>query len=128
MVQAGRLQRREGRDAELHAVARRVLRPRAARRARELARAGRRARGKPLAGLRRGVREADAARPHGARRRLQRRDRVPRLARVGLHDGRHARRRRRLDGAMRTTYNAELAELAEFLMEKILLRVLRLLR
>jgi len=29
---------------------------------------------------------------------------------------------------MRTTYNAELAELAEFLMEKILLRVLRLLR
>ena len=34
------------------------------------------------------------------RRRLQRRRAVPRLARLGLHDRRHARRRRRLDGAM----------------------------
>ena len=41
------------------------------------------------------------------RRRLQRRDRVSRLARVGVHDRRDARRRRRMDGAM----NAAAAQL-----------------
>ena len=39
----------------------------------------------------------DAPAPHGERRRLQRRHRVSRLARVGVHDRRDARRRRRLD-------------------------------
>ena len=74
---------------------------RAARHPGQHAGARRRARGGARARVRRRIREAHADGPHGQRRRLQRRRAVPGLARVGLHDRRDGRRRRRLDSAVR---------------------------
>ncbi len=88
LLQAGRLQRRQVRRAELHALARRVLR--AARHPRQHAGPRRRPRRRPRRGIRPRIRKAHPARPDGAAGRLQRRRPVSRLARLVLHDRRHA--------------------------------------
>ena len=98
VLQAGRLQRGEVGRAELHALAGGVRR--AARHSRQHAGARRRAEDGHAPEF---VHEYEKRTPLGRMAngfRLQRRGAVPRLARLFVHDRRHARRGRRMDGSV----------------------------